>query len=70
MQNGDGANHEALEGEDELGADESAFDEEGILFGDSEFVLLLLFDIALLWPLEMSSCMEYSQAVVTRINMN
>lgn len=37
-QNGDGAASEANEGEDEFGANESAFDEEGILFGDSKFV--------------------------------
>ena len=37
--NADGAPSEEQEaGEEDLGEDESAFDEEGLLFGDSEFL--------------------------------
>ena len=38
QQNADEAISEAPAGEDDLGEDESAFDEEGILFGDSELI--------------------------------
>lgn len=37
-QNADEAISEVPAGEDDLGEDESAFDEEGILFGDSELI--------------------------------
>ena len=38
QQNADEAISEAPAGEEDLGEDESAFDEEGILFGDSELI--------------------------------
>jgi hypothetical protein len=41
QQNADEAISEAPAGEDDLGEDESAFDEEGLLFGDSELIITL-----------------------------
>lgn len=40
QQNADEAISEAPAGEEDLGEDESAFDEEGILFGDSELIIV------------------------------
>ena len=48
QQNGDSVAPEANEGEEDLGADESAFDEEGIIFGDSKLGLCLSVDVVLI----------------------
>ena len=45
QQNADEAISEVPAGEDDLGEDESAFDEEGILFGDSELINVTLLQL-------------------------